>query len=479
MKRIDNTNAITNTDTNKRPAVNASRRAFLQQGSAFIAAGITAPIALNLAAISEASAATASDYKAIVCIFLAGGNDNANSLVPIDDTNYATYQSLRPILAYSQAALMPNILTPRNIPIDRNGVPHQYALAPPLAPLKPIFDAGRLGVMLNVGTLVLPTSKTQYTNRTAPLPPRLFSHNDQQSIWQSLAPEGAPSGWGGRMGDLFQAGNGKAIFTSVNISENNVFPSGKKVTQYQVSANGASPLYGLNYLYGSMACSDALRTLITQPRAHLFENEHNMVTKRAITAGNELTDAIAATQTINTVFPVDNKLGDQLKFVAKMIASADTLTVKRQVFFVSLGGFDHHDGLLTKQPGLLKQVAEAMSAFYDATVELGVANQVTAFTASDFGRSLVGNNDGSDHGWGSTHFMMGGAVLGGNYYGTAPVIANNGPDDVGEGRLLPTTSVDQYAATIGKWLGATDAQLLDILPNLKNFNASSRNLGFV
>jgi uncharacterized protein (DUF1501 family) len=468
---------IVNRAMNKRPAMNASRRAFLQRGSALIAAGVTAPIALNLAAISEASAATAADYKAIVCVFMGGGNDNSNSLVPYDNASYATYQS--PILAYAQSALTPTLLTPRNVPIDRNGVPHQYALSPSLAPLKAIFDAGRLGVIQNVGTLVLPTSKTQYTNRTVPLPPRLFSHNDQQSIWQSLAPEGAPSGWGGRMGDLFEAGNGKAIFTSVNISENTVFPSGKKVTQYQVSPTGAQPLYGLDYLYGSMACSEALRTLVTQPRTHLFENEHNMVTKRAIIAGNELTAALAGAQTINTVFPVDNKLGDQLKFVAKMIASADALTVKRQVFFVSLGGFDHHDGLLTKQPGLLKQVADAMRAFYDATVELGVANQVTSFTASDFGRSLVGNNDGSDHGWGSAHFMMGGAVLGGNYYGTSPVVANDGPDDVGEGRLLPTTSVDQYAATIGKWFGATDAQLLDILPNLKNFNASTRNLGFV
>ena len=162
-----------------------------------------------------------------------------------------------------------------------------------------------------------------------------------------------------------------------------------------------------------------------------------------------------------------------------MIAGADALTVKRQVFFVSIGGFDTHDGLLDKQPGLLKKVADAMAAFYDATVELGVQNQVTTFTASDFGRTLVGNNDGSDHGWGSMHFVMGGAVNGQQYYGTAPVVADNGPDDVGAGRLLPTTSVDQYAATLGKWMGVSDTDLLTLLPNLKNFNASSRYLAFV
>jgi uncharacterized protein (DUF1501 family) len=464
---------------NKRPAMDASRRAFLQRGSALIAAGVTAPLALNLAAISEASAATASDYKAIVCIFMYGGNDNYNTLVPYDNLGYNTYQSLRPTLAYAKNDLSDTLLNPRDVPFDRNGIGHQYALSPFMAPLKSVFDAGRLGVMLNVGTLVQPTTKAQYNNKSVALPPRLFSHNDQQSIWQSLAPEGAPSGWGGRMGDLFEAGNGKSIFTCINVADNTVFASGKQVNQYKISANGVAPLYGLNYLYGSMACSQALQTLVTQARPNLFENEHNNVTTRAITAGNDLTNALSAGQTINTPFPVANRLGDQLKLVANIIANADTLVAKRQVFFVSIGGFDNHDGLLTKQPILLKQLADAMKAFYDATVELGVANQVTAFTASDFGRSLVGNNDGSDHGWGSMHFMMGGAVLGGNYYGTAPVVANGGLDDVGEGRLLPTTSVDQYAATIGKWMGATDAQLLDLLPNLKNFNASTRNLGFV
>jgi uncharacterized protein (DUF1501 family) len=165
--------------------------------------------------------------------------------------------------------------------------------------------------------------------------------------------------------------------------------------------------------------------------------------------------------------------------VARMIGSADALGVKRQVFFVSLGGFDTHDALLTTHPALLTSVADAISAFHAATVELGVANQVTSFTASDFGRTLVGNGNGSDHGWGSMHFVLGGAVRGGRYYGSAPAIANNGPDDVGQGRLLPTTSVDQVAATLGAWFGAADGALLDVLPNLSRWNASDRNLAFV
>jgi uncharacterized protein (DUF1501 family) len=464
---------------NKRPAVNVSRRAFLKQGSAMIAAGVTAPIAINLAAISEASAATASDYKAIVCIFMYGGSDNYNTLVPYDAASHNTYRSLRPNLSYLRNDLTATALTPRVVPLDRNGVPHQYALAPSMLPLKSIFDAGRLSITLNVGTLIQPTTKAQYNNRSVPLPPRLFSHNDQQSIWQSLAPEGAPSGWGGRMGDLFESGNGRSIFTSINLSENTVFSTGDFVTQYKVNprANEA-PFYNLNYLYGSSTCAQALEKLITQTRPNLLENQHNIVTQRAISAGTDLFTQVS-TKTFITPYPTQNTLADQLKMVAKIVASSSELTAKRQVFFVSIGGFDNHDALLTNQPVLLKRVTDAMKAFYDTTVELGVQNQVTAFTASDFGRTLVGNKDGSDHGWGSVNFTMGGAVLGGTYYGTAPLGGDKGLDDVGAGSLLPTTSVDQFAATLGKWMGASDADLLDILPNLKNFNASARNLGFI
>ena len=218
---------------------------------------------------------------------------------------------------------------------------------------------------------------------------------------------------------------------------------------------------------------------MSQPRTHLFENEYNRISKRSIDADGVLTSALAAGPSIATPFPTANSLADQLKMVARMISSSTGVGAKRQVFFVSLGGFDNHDGLLDDHPGLLTTVADAMSAFYNATIELGVADKVTAFTASDFGRTLSGNNDGSDHGWGSMHFMVGGAVNGQRYYGTAPVIANNGPDDVGQGRLLPTTSVDQYAATLGKWLGVSDTDLVSVLPNLANYNLGARNLGFV
>ena len=465
---------------NSKDPMTASRRAFLKRASTLSLAGIAAPWALNLAAMAEASAANATDYKALVCVFLDGGNDYANTLVPYDSASYAQYQLARPSFAYARASLDATALAPVAAPLDAAGFAHQYALAPELAPLLPLFNAGKLGVMLNIGALMQPTTKQQYTNKSVRLPPKLFSHNDQQSVWQSSSPEGATSGWGGRMGDLFQAANGNATFTCVNVSGNAVYLSGNTAVQYQISTNGSVPLSGLkNPLFGSSAASAALRTLITEPRSNMLENEYNRVSKRSIDANEVLTAALAAAPALGTVFPAANSLADQLKMVARMIAAGPALGAKRQVFFVSMGGFDTHDGMLTDHPVLLSKVGAALSAFYAATTELNVADNVTSFTASDFGRTLTGNSNGSDHGWGSMHFVLGGAVNGQRFYGTAPVVASGGPDDVGQGRLLPTTSVEQLAATLGKWLGVTDSELLALLPNLTNYNSSVRNLGFV
>jgi uncharacterized protein (DUF1501 family) len=455
--------------------MDASRREFMKRASALSLAGAAAPWALNFAAIGEAAATTASDYKALVCVFLYGGNDNGNTLIPYDQASYNQYFNLRPTLSYARNALDATALAPAlALP---GGL--QYALAPELAALLPIFNAGHMGVMLNVGTLIQPTTKLQYTQKSVPLPPKLFSHNDQQSTWQASSPEGAASGWGGRIGDLFAAGNGNSTFTCVNVSGNAVFLSGNSVAQYQVSTSGSVAVHGLTApLFGSAAATNALRSLITQPRTHLLEAECTRVMNRSISANAVLSTSLAPAASITTAFPAGS-LGDQLKLVARMIASADALGAKRQVFFVSLGGFDTHDGLLTVHPGLMTTIGNALAAFHDATVALGVASQVTAFTASDFGRTLSGNNDGSDHGWGSMHFVVGGAVNGQRFYGTPPVYANNGPDDVGQGRLLPTTAVDQYAATLGKWFGASDTDLLSVLPHLANYNANARNLGFI
>jgi uncharacterized protein (DUF1501 family) len=452
----------------------ASRREFLKRAAALSASGVAAPFALNLAAMGEAAAANATGYKALVCVFMYGGNDYANTLVPYDSASHALYNAQRAAIALPRSSLAGTILTPGTALADAR----QYALAPGLAGLVPLFDASQMAVLLNIGTLVQPTSKVQYTAKSVPLPPKLFSHNDQQSFWQSSSPEGSRSGWGGRMGDLFAAGNGNATFTCVSAAGNAVYLSGQSAVQYQVTANGSVPLTGLkNPLFGSTVCSEALRALVTAPRTHLFEAEHTRIMKRSIEADGQLTAALAGTTSLKTVFPSGNSLAGQLNMVARMIAARNTLGAKRQVFFVSIGGFDTHDDLATDHPALMAQVGPALAAFQAATTELGVADSVTAFTASDFGRTLTTDGDGSDHGWGSMHFVLGGAVKGRAFYGTPPVIANNGPDDVGQGRLLPGLSVDQLGATLGSWFGVSDSELLTVMPNLANY--STRNLGFM
>jgi uncharacterized protein (DUF1501 family) len=451
-----------------------ARRDFLKRGSALGIAGVAAPWVLNLAAIGEAAAQTATDYKALVCVFLYGGNDHGNTLVPYDATNYAAYQTIRGSLATAQASLASTVLAPAT-PLP-GGM--QLAMAPQLASIKALFDQGKLAVQLNVGPLIVPTTKAQYTARSVPLPPKLFSHNDQQSVWQSSQPEGSTFGWGGRMGDLFLSGNTTPALTCMSVTGNTVYLSGQQTVQYQVSTSGAVPIRGAKTsLYGSAACAAALRGLITQPSAQLLENEHAIVTKRSIDTEALVTSAVTAAPAFATIFNTSNSLAMQLQMVAKLIASRATLGVSRQVFLVSLSGFDLHDNLVTQHPLLLTSVSEALRSFYDVTVELGVANNVTTFTASDFGRTLSSNGDGSDHGWGGHHFVVGGAVQGGKLYGTAPAIAVNGPDDIGQGRLLPSTSVDQYAATLATWFGVSDSSLATVIPNIGNFPV--RNLGFV
>ncbi|WP_394476114.1 DUF1501 domain-containing protein [Roseateles sp. LYH14W] len=453
---------------NKLPEL--QRREFLRRASAVGIAGTAAPWALSLAGIGEAAAATTpGDYKALVCLFMYGGNDYGNTLVPYDATNHAAYAGIRQALTIPRDALAATAL-----PAGTDG--RQMALAPQLGKLKGLWDAGKLAVQLNVGTLVQPTTLAQYKARSVPLPPKLFSHNDQQSVWQASSPEGATSGWGGRLGDLFMGGNGTSTFTCINVSGNAVYMAGKQAVQYQVSTSGAVPINGITKsLYGSAACSTALRSLITADRAHWMEAELTRVVKRSADAQATLSTALAGVPAFGTTFETTS-LSTQLQMVAKLIAARQALGATRQVYFVSIGGFDLHDLLATQHPLLMTQVNDAMASFYAATVELGVADQVTTFTASDFGRTLTSNGDGSDHGWGSHHFVMGGAVKGGRYYGALPSVSVNGPDDVGQGRLLPTTSVDQLAATLATWMGVSATDLPMVLPQIGNY--SQKDLGY-
>ncbi|MBK7264569.1 MAG: DUF1501 domain-containing protein [Rubrivivax sp.] len=469
----------------------STRRAFLRRAGHLAMLGGAMPLGLNLAALGDAAALTASDYKALVCVFLFGGNDHANTVVSYDATDYARYRAIRSAGASSgfqgihleRQALAGTVLRPTAaLPGGR-----QYALHPAMARMAGLFNSGRAAALMNVGPLVQPTTKAQYFNadrRAYPLPPKLYSHNDQASIWQSSSPEGATIGWGGRLGDLALAAQGHSLFTCITISGNGLFLSGDMALQYACSTAGPVPLGGHEgHLFGSTATHAAALEIIQAPSSHMLGEEYQRVARRAVQARSTVAAALAPVQ-VNTPFDDGSRLAPQLRMVARLIAARQALGVKRQVFLCSIGGFDLHDQLLSLQPGLLTEVSDAMTAFHDATVELGVADSVTAFTASDFGRALSSNGNGTDHGWGGHHFVVGGAVKGAAFYGTPPPVSvgnTSSPDDqwhVGNGRLLPTTSVDQMAATLGRWFGAADSELDLVLPNLRRFGGSQAGIDY-
>ncbi len=454
-------------------SVHASRRQFLRNASALSMAGVATPFALNLASIGAASG-QAADYKALVCVFLYGANDAHNTVVPFDAASYAPYAQARPALAWQPAELQ--VLAPTaGLPAGK-----QLALPAQLAGIKQLFDQGRCAIVSNVGPLIQPTNRTEYLAKSVPLPPKLFSHNDQQSVWQASAPEGARYGWGGRIGDLLASQNATSALTCLSPSGNAVFLSGTTVQPFQFDATtGAVAFNALTSptLFGSTTSGAVLRSSLTRARTHLFEGELANVNNRSITINSQLATALAAQPPLTTQFPANNSLGSQLSMAARMLAVRGALNMRRQVFFVSLGGFDTHAAQDTGHPALLTLVNDALAAFYQATVELGIASSVTTFTASDFGRTLVENGDGTDHGWGSHHFVIGGAVNGNRVFGTYPELALNGSQDAGNGRLIPTTAVEQYAATFATWMGVSGTDLPIILPNLPNF--APNNLGFM
>ncbi|CAN7420518.1 MULTISPECIES: DUF1501 domain-containing protein [unclassified Variovorax] len=475
-----------------------TRRAFLRRSGQLAMAGTALPFALNLAAMGEAAAQAApgDDYKALVCVFLFGGNDYANTVITYDDPSYNAYSAIRGGGAGQTAggvaigkgqltALAPNTALPDG---------RQYALHPSMTALATLFDQAKMAVQLNVGPLVVPLTRAQYNNsnkKLYPQPPKLFSHNDQQSTWQSSSPEGSTVGWGGNIGDLMLSQNTNSLFTCMSVSGNAVFLSGDTALQYQVSTSGAVGIRSVKdaNVYGSSSVKAAMAQLVQQARGHVMENEYNKITKRAVEAEGSVTSAIGAGFAAGT-FPAG--LGSQLAMVARLIRGRSTLGAKRQVFFVSMGGFDLHDNLIANQPVLMTQLSDSLAAFYQEMVTQGMADKVTAFTASDFGRTLASNGDGSDHGWGGHHFIVGGAVKGKQIYGTPQVVSINNDSKlagyeghVGQGRLIPTTSVDQYGATLASWFGVPAGNLESILPNLKNFGGNvngidyPKNVGFM
>lgn len=511
-----------------------TRRQLLRVGGGLSILGAAAPFAAQLAAAGAAVSQSAPDYKALVCVFLFGGNDANNMVLATDQDSWGRYFATRNTGA-DPIALMPagmaptpigatNTLTgrvsaaarpeawggvlpivPRTIqaiPAGTNASTRTFGLHPFMGPVKTLFDAGRMAVVANIGTLVRPVTRAQYEARSVTLPTNLFSHNDQQSTWQAGRTEGAQRGWGGSFSDLLTGMNGtNALFTAVSTAGNAVFLSGNEVVQYQMST-GAQPAVVINgqsgtSLFGSSVAPGRVREMIRDTSAaSLFAADYATTTDRSIGAATSLntTFTTAAVTGVLTApayrNPISgatetNSLAVQLQTVARMIAAAPTLGIKRQVFFVSLGGWDSHDVQNTAQPNNLSKVASALAYFDEALGNIGGVNMreaVTTFTASDFSRTFTTNGDGTDHAWGGHHLVMGGAVRGGDIYGQFPTVgmdqgtAFRNPD-MTSSYLIPTTSVDQYAATFGRWMGVSESDLDLIFPNLRNM--VTRGLGFL
>jgi uncharacterized protein (DUF1501 family) len=429
-----------------------------------------------------------SDYKALVCLFMFGGNDSWNMVVPSSTAEYNAYSRARgggttSSLAIDRAALLP-ITRAGQVAGDPT-----FGFHPSMTGTRDLFASGRLAVLPNVGPLVRPTTKAQYQTAASSghqLPPQLFSHNDQQDQWHSLRGRAVMrSGWAGRVADLLAAQTGsQQLALNVSLAGQTLFQAGEVARPYVSGANGAASFtgFGTTGVNGGRRTSyEAVLNASTASTTNtMYERSFAAVQRRALQYADRVNAAIAAGPNFaalpNTGVTL-TPLQTQLRTVAKMIASRAQLSMSRQIFFVSVGGFDQHDTLLADQPGLLTNVSNSMKMFHDAMGEIGMHNSVTMFTHSDFGRTLTSNGDGSDHAWGGVQLVAGGAVRGGRFYGDYPLLEIGSTLEIGGGRIIPTVSVDQYAATLARWFGVADADLAKVAPSIGNF--AQRDLGFL
>jgi uncharacterized protein (DUF1501 family) len=414
-------------------------------------------------------AQTGSSYKALVCVFLFGGNDANNTVIPFDTAGYANYASLRGPLALAQNTLLPLTPTPN------------FALNPNIPELQALYNSGNAAIVSNVGTLIQPTTRTTYLGGKVTTPSNLFSHPDQQLEWQNAAQSTVTqTGWAGRIADAINITyNVNAQIPMIaSVAGDTLFCNGSSTSPASVSpGNLGNPTCSEGTeCAGQLATAQQLVSLST---GLSLVQADNAMTSNAYSYAASLTAATQSVAALKTVFPANNGLASQLKQVAQLIQVRAALGVQRQIFFAGIGNFDTHSDQITLQSGLLAGISAAMGAFYNATVELGVQSEVTTFTMSDFSRTFQPNsNTGSDHAWGSHHIVMGGAVNGGKMYGTFPTLALGGPDDSGSnGRWVPTISSSQYAATLAEWFGVPTAQLSTVFPYIGNFGTTS--LGFV
>lgn len=443
------------------------RRHFLRQIGAISA---TAALA-QLGMFSTRAQAAGSDYKALVCIFLFGGNDGNNTVVPVD-SGYANYATVRGSLALPLANL---------VQLPEIGGALRFGLHPNLSALQSVWTAGHMAVLMNTGTLVQPLTKAQYAAGTKPL--GLYSHSDQQAQWQSSI-SGVPSasGWGGRVADQVAGLNaGASVPTMISAAGNNLYLAGNAQRALSIPVSGTFGLRGIGTSASALARENAVHQLLGLDRDASLVSAAQDIFGSALSYSAVLNPILTNTTTTVSSFFTGQTSGiaRQLLAVAKVIEARASLNTTRQIFMVSLGGFDTHSNQLATQANLFTQLGAAVKSFYDAMAAIGDNARVTSFTLSDFSRTYKPNTGGgTDHAWGNTQFIVGGAVQGQRIYGTPPSLTLNGSDDTGyEGRWIPTTSVDQYAATLASWFGVDAAGLATVLPNLGQF--APGNLGFV
>jgi uncharacterized protein (DUF1501 family) len=454
-----------------------NRRQFLTH-SCGLATVTAASSLLQLGLARAAAAQTATDYRALVCILLAGGNDSFNMLVPTDADQYSQYQSIRTDLALPREQLLALA--------GETATGRSYGLHPGMAGLQQLFAEGDAALLCNVGTLLDPFDAQAVAAGTARPPLGLFSHSDQIQQWQTaISNERGAQGWGGRVADLLQgASPANGISMNISLSGNNIFQSGASVSSYSVEADGDGAV-GLNGYNDGTNVGDFRKQFIDSilgvESPHLMRSEYRSRLLGSIEAQQFFAEAMQGAPLLGAEFAAD-RLSQSLRQIARIISIRDQVAAPRQVFFVTLGGWDHHDNLLDNQATLLPMVSQALLSFRNALDELGVARKVTTFTTSDFGRTLTSNGKGSDHGWGGHHIVMGGAVNGGSFYGDYPEIVPGSPLDVGRGIYAPTTAVDQYFAELALWLGVSPSDLDTVLPNVRSFyspGSEQMPLGFL
>lgn len=450
-----------------------SRRQFLKSAITSVS-GITAAgtVGLNLSLANYTMAQSSSrfdDYKALVCVFLYGGNDSFNMIVPTEDSNFQLYQSVRQNLAYPQQSLLP--ITPTT------EQPFALGMPPAMQDIQTLFTQKKLSFVANTGPLIQPVTKSEIFRDKSLLPGQLFSHNDQQNLWQMGRPKSANlTGWAGRMADLIMD-TSVDLPLNMSVDGTNLFQTGANSRPFSLNASGPESFEALDPKYNwNLARSQIFEQLIA-PSTNLLERQYMNVYLSASTHNNLVAAALENSQENQIVYPEGNPLAEQLRMVAKLMSVQQALQQPRQIFYVGLGGWDTHDSQAVLHPQLLTRLGQALSAFNTDLESQGLANNVTTFTLSDFGRTLTSNGDGTDHGWGGHQMVMGGAVKGGDIYGRLPSLLLNSDDDVGGGRMIPGISVEQYAATLARWFGLSEQELFAVFPNLGNFPTG--DLGFL